>query len=92
MSDIDRIMGRPVERSAILVWNDTVLIEVEPSEFDEMKKIIEREGEENFSDDDNGSFATQINWFRIGEDSGYHEFTVKEFDEWLIAQKDDEPQ
>jgi len=89
MYDIDRIMGRPTERNAVLVWNDTALIEVEPSEFDEMKKIIEREGEHNFNDDDNGSFSTQINWFRTGEDSGYHEFTVKEFKEWLAAQKDE---
>ena len=88
-SDLSRIMGRPVTRDAIIVWNGEAAITVTPEEFPKMREIIEREGEQNFDDDDNGSFGVQIAWLRSGEDSGLLEFTPDEFEDWLAEQRTD---
>ena len=80
MADLDRIMDRETNDSALIVWNGAILITVDPGEFPRMKKIIEKHGEHNFSDDSDGSCAFQINLVRQGADEPFdHEFTVQEF-------------
>jgi hypothetical protein len=80
MADLDRITGREPTEPALIVWNGDTIITVQPDEFSRMRQIIEKEGENNFSDDSDGSFSFFINLVRQGEDEPFdNEFTVAEF-------------